>query len=69
MSTVRVDNIEIKNNPAKFTDNIVFEVTFTCAESIKNGNFLHSIFNFFPTIHQWMIRTQYIFSSLIQKKK
>ncbi|OTB02020.1 hypothetical protein M426DRAFT_322981 [Hypoxylon sp. CI-4A] len=35
MSVVSLLNVNILNNPAKFTDNYVFEITFECLEELK----------------------------------
>lgn len=36
MSSVKIEKVEVQNNPAKFTDNIVLDVVFNCTEEIKH---------------------------------
>lgn len=37
MSVVSLLGVNILNNPAKFTDNYVFEITFECLEQLEKG--------------------------------
>jgi len=43
MSFLNLQNIIVKNNPAKFTDPIIFHIAFETLEEIKSGKF--SIFS------------------------
>ena len=46
MSLVTVENVRILNNPARFSDNFQFEITFECIRpGVKEGFF--SFFFFF----------------------
>jgi hypothetical protein len=37
MSVVSLLGVKIQNNPAAFTDPYLFEITFECLESLKEG--------------------------------
>jgi histone chaperone ASF1 len=37
MSIVSLLGIKVLNNPAKFTDNYQFEITFECLEQLEKG--------------------------------
>lgn len=37
MSVVSLLGVNILNNPAKFTDNYQFEITFECVEDLEKG--------------------------------
>ena len=37
MSAVTLLGVNILNNPAKFTDNYQFEITFECLEQLEKG--------------------------------
>lgn len=37
MSVVSLLGVQIMNNPAKFTDQYNFEITFECMEQLRNG--------------------------------
>lgn len=37
MSVVSLLGVNILNNPAKFTDNYQFEITFECLEQLEKG--------------------------------
>jgi histone chaperone ASF1 len=37
MSVVSLLGVSILNNPAKFTDNYEFEITFECLEQLEKG--------------------------------
>jgi histone chaperone ASF1 len=37
MSVVALLGVNIINNPAKFTDNYVLEITFECLEQLEKG--------------------------------
>lgn len=42
MSAVTLLGVNILNNPAKFTDNYQFEITFECLEQLEKGKQLPS---------------------------
>lgn len=37
MSAVTLLNVQVLNNPAKFTDKYEFEITFECHEELSKG--------------------------------
>lgn len=37
MSLVSLLNVQVLNNPAKFTEPYKFEISFECLEELKNG--------------------------------
>jgi len=37
MSIVSLLGVKVVNNPAKFTDQYVFDIHFECLERLKNG--------------------------------
>lgn len=42
MSVVSLLGVQIMNNPAKFTDQYNFEITFECMEHLRNGKDLNA---------------------------
>lgn len=40
MSVVSLLGVNVMNNPAKFTDKYLFEITFECLEHLEKGTFL-----------------------------
>ncbi len=40
MSVVSLLGVSVNNNPAKFTDNYEFEITFECLEQLEKGTVL-----------------------------
>ena len=50
MSVVSLLGVNVMNNPAKFTDQYEFEITFECLEPLQKGNIpprLSSLSSFF----------------------
>ena len=39
MSVVNITNIQVLNNPARFTDPFQFEITFECISPLEQGTF------------------------------
>lgn len=49
MSVVSLLGVNILNNPAKFTDNYVFEITFECLEQLEKGMVYLIIWQYYPS--------------------
>lgn len=46
MSLVKINKVNILNNPAKFTDDLELEVTFDVVENLEDGNVIFFFFVF-----------------------
>lgn len=50
MSVVSLLGVKVLNNPAKFTDKYLFEITFECLEQLEKGTLsLLNILKYFLT--------------------